>query len=137
MGQYGPSQPFYLESSCKQMSKFVIYSFHTPFGIFQARLWAKGKYGFILPKRVEIYMTENEKSVYILRNRMQDDDFRISNRSLVRIAITHFLASPYDRYSEVEVDLNMPLFDGALHTCRTATLNIALNGTGSARSSTL
>lgn len=91
------------------------FSFFSPdLGLCHVKLWATGRYGFSLPKKVEITTLGGEKSCYIFSDRAGKIEFHVSNSSLVRIAISQFLMLPAQRHSTAVVDTNIPLFDGGL-----------------------
>lgn len=85
------------------------------------KLWAIGKYGFSAPKRVEITTPEGSKSFYSYRTLNEAFGLEVKGRIIVRIAIAHFLAHPLQTGQVVELDSNMPMFDGRLICSRFAT----------------
>lgn len=73
------------------------FSFMSPqFGYCTVRLWASGRYGFVLPKKVEITRPSGEVAVFEYHNRNATRKYELSNRSLVRLAIAQFLNGAHD-----------------------------------------
>ena len=78
-----------------------------------ARLWARGAYGFSAPQKVEISAPGGIKATYSYRSLHEAPDIQVNGKIIVRIAIAQFLAAPLRR-DAVELDSNMPMFDGRL-----------------------
>lgn len=73
------------------------FSFLSPqFGYCTVRLWASGRYGFVLPKKVEITRPDGAVATFEYHNRNAARKYELSNRSLVRIAIAQFLSGAHD-----------------------------------------
>lgn len=56
------------------------------------KLWASGRYGFSLPKKVEITGPDGVTSAYLYHSRKVGLSAELTNRTLVRIAIAQYLA---------------------------------------------
>ncbi|BDT59854.1 hypothetical protein MasN3_33480 [Massilia varians] len=68
------------------------FSFSTPTsGACLVKLWASGRYGFSLPKKVEITGPDGVTSTYLYHSRKVGLTSELTNRTLVRIAIAQFL----------------------------------------------
>jgi hypothetical protein len=73
------------------------FSFLSPlFGYCTVRLWASGRYGFVLPKKVEITRPTGEVATFVYHNRNAARKYELGNRALVRIAIAQFLGGAHD-----------------------------------------
>lgn len=73
------------------------FSFMSPhFGYCTVRLWASGRYGFVLPKKVEITRPSGEVATFEYHNRNANRKYELSNRSLVRLAIAQFLNGAHE-----------------------------------------
>lgn len=93
------------------------FRFHTPHGsVCLVKLWATGRYGFSLPKKVEITGPDGVTSTYLYHSRKVGLVAELSNRSLVRIAIGQFLAGATGATGEIDETV-LP-FDGALTQVR-------------------
>ena len=93
------------------------FSFSTPHsGACLVKLWASGRYGFSLPKKVEITTPGGVTSTYLYHSRKVGPMSELTNRALVRIAIAQFLQGPGD--GEQEVDDTMAPFSGVLTQIR-------------------
>lgn len=69
------------------------FSFSTPTsGACLVKLWASGRYGFSLPKKVEITGPDGVTSAYVYHSRKVGLSAELTNRTLVRIAIAQYLA---------------------------------------------
>ena len=90
------------------------YFFPPHIGKCTVKLWAKGKYGFSTPQRVEITAPDGWRCVYSYRNVNESAGLELTGKILMRIANGHFLADPRRREEIVELDSNMPMFDGRL-----------------------
>jgi hypothetical protein len=86
------------------------------------KLWASGRYGFSLPKKVEITTGAGETSVFIYYNRRLGFRSELTNRALIRIAIAQFLESDGAAAGVVEVNDAVPPFAGTLTPIRPASL---------------
>lgn len=68
------------------------FSFSTPTsGACLVKLWASGRYGFSLPKKVEIIGQDGVTSTYLYHSRKVGLTSELTNRTLVRIAIAQYL----------------------------------------------
>ena len=93
------------------------FSFSTPHsGACLVKLWASGRYGFSLPKKVEITAPDGVTSTYLYHSRKVGPSSELANRTLVRIAIAQFLLGP--RGETHEVDDTVAPFSGSLAQIR-------------------
>lgn len=83
------------------------------------KLWATGRYGFSLPKRVDIATQDGTVHTYLYYNRKVQLKPELANRAIVRIAVARFLQGGAD--GVIEIDAEMPAYDGALTPTRTNT----------------
>lgn len=68
------------------------FSFSTPTsGACLVKLWASGRYGFSLPKKVEITGPDGVTSTFVYHSRKVGPTSELTNRTLVRIAIAQYL----------------------------------------------
>ncbi|WP_296952719.1 hypothetical protein [uncultured Massilia sp.] len=81
------------------------------------KLWATGRYGFSLPKRVDIATPGGSLHTYLYFNRKVQLKAELANRAIVRIAVARFLGGTDDGI--VEIDADMAAWDGALTPTRT------------------
>ena len=85
------------------------------------KLWATGRYGFSLPKKVDITTPAGVSCTFLYINKVER---RLSmkaepgNRIIVRIAIGAFLAGVPPDGSTVEIDPGMPPYAGKLTPVR-------------------
>lgn len=97
------------------------FSFSTPTsGECLVKLWASGRYGFSLPKKVEITGPDGLTSTYQYHSRKVGLKAELTNRMLVRIAIAHYLAGAGgDAADEIrQIDDTVTPFDGTLTQIR-------------------
>ena len=80
------------------------------------KLWATGRYGFSLPKRVDIATSAGAVHSYVYCNRQVQLKSEPSNRAIVRIAVARFLQG--GDVGIVEIDADMPVYDGELTPTR-------------------
>src|SRR5438067_12508573 len=73
-------------------------------GLCLVTLWATGRYGFSLPKKVEIRTPEGEISTFLYVNRKLRLRAELSNRAIVKIAIARFLDGARGRTAPVEIE---------------------------------
>ena len=93
------------------------FSFSTPHsGDCLVKLWASGRYGFSLPKKVEITAPDGLTSTYLYHSRKVGQGAELTNRTLVRIAIALFLRGV--RGDGLEIDDTAAPFKGALTQIR-------------------
>ena len=89
------------------------FRFNTPNGeSCTVRLWASGRYGFSLPKKVEITTPAGATHVFLHVNK--DVDVEIGKRALVNIAIAQFLRGDHVDAEAVEIDPSVAPYDGPL-----------------------
>lgn len=91
------------------------YFFAPDIGQCTVKLWARGAYGFSAPQKVEISTPGGRKASYSYRTLHEMPGVQLSPRTLMRIAIAHFLTDPIRCEENVALDSNMPLFEGRLH----------------------
>ncbi|MEW6762598.1 MAG: hypothetical protein AB1437_17390 [Pseudomonadota bacterium] len=95
------------------------FSFSTPHkGACLVKLWASGRYGFSLPKKVEITGPDGVTATFVHHSRKVGLSSELTNRTLVRIAIAQYLAGAGGQPGEVEVDDAMAPFSGTLTQIR-------------------
>lgn len=97
------------------------FSFSTPTsGACLVKLWASGRYGFSLPKKVEITGPDGVTSTYLYHSRKVGLSAELTNRTLVRIAIAQYLAGSADDATDHvhEIDDTVAPFGGALTQIR-------------------
>ncbi len=93
------------------------FSFSTPTsGACLVKLWASGRYGFSLPKKVEITGPDGVTASYLYHSRKVGLSAELTNRALVRIAIAHFLAGSTG--ADREIDDTVAPFGGTLTQIR-------------------
>lgn len=93
------------------------FSFSTPHsGECLVKLWASGRYGFSLPKKVEISAPDGVVSTYVHHSRKVGLKVELTNRTLVRIAVAQFLQGV--RGDAVEIDDAAAPFKGTLNQIR-------------------
>ncbi len=94
------------------------FSFSTPHnGACLVKLWASGRYGFSLPKKVEITGPDGVTATFVHRSRKVGIKSELTNRMLVRIAIAQYLGRAADGAgagAEVEIDDALAPFAGTL-----------------------
>ncbi|VXB94127.1 hypothetical protein [Massilia sp. 9I] len=94
------------------------FSFSTPScGDCLVKLWASGRYGFSLPKKVEITGPDGATATYLYHSRKVGLSAELTNRTLVRIAIAHYLAGDVKEDGR-EIDDTVPPFSGPLTQIR-------------------
>lgn len=82
------------------------------------KLWATGRYGFSLPKKVEIVTPAGAAFVYLYFNKKLRLKAELSNRTLVRIAVASFLGGAVNAEDAAELDTDTPPYDGLLTSVR-------------------
>lgn len=93
------------------------FSFSTPHsGACLVKLWASGRYGFSLPKKVEITGPDGATATFLHHSRKVGLSAELTNRMLVRIAIAQYLAGACG--DATEIDDTTPPFGGALAQIR-------------------
>ncbi|MCC2957640.1 hypothetical protein LK542_18640 [Massilia sp. IC2-477] len=96
------------------------FSFSTPSsGACLVKLWASGRYGFSLPKKVEITGPEGGTATFLHHSRKVGLSAELTNRTIVRIAIAQYLAGDADFSAEGrEIDDTVAPFSGTLTQIR-------------------
>jgi len=95
------------------------FSFSSPLkGDCLVKLWASGRYGFSLPKKVEITGPDGVMTTFVHRSRKVGVKSELTNRTLVRIAISQYLAAADGAPGEAEIDDALAPFGGALTQIR-------------------
>jgi hypothetical protein len=84
------------------------------------RLWASGRYGFSLPKKVEITTPAGETHVFLYFNKKVRIDAELSKRAIVNIAIAQYLRGDHIGADVVEIDADTPPYKGTLTSVRPA-----------------
>jgi hypothetical protein len=87
-------------------------------GLCLVTLWATGRYGFSLPKKVEISTPAGEVSTFLYFNRKLRLRAELSNRAIVKIAIGCYLDGARGQAEPVEIDPDMRAYDGELTQIR-------------------
>lgn len=83
------------------------------------KLWASGRYGFSLPKKVDIVSADGERATFFYCNRKLRLTTELSNRAIVKIAIAQFLAGAGGA-EPIELDHDTPPYEGPLTPVRSA-----------------
>lgn len=79
------------------------FSFSTPTsGACLVKLWASGRYGFSLPKKVEITGPDGVTSTFLYHSRKVGLTSELTNRTLVRIAIAQYLQGAAGEVHQVD-----------------------------------
>jgi hypothetical protein len=86
-------------------------------GTCTVKLWASGRYGFSLPKKVDIVTAEGETATFFYYNRKFRLTAELSNRAIVKIAIAQFLKGA-GRSEPAEVDHDTLPYEGPLTPVR-------------------
>jgi hypothetical protein len=87
-------------------------------GACAVKLWASGRYGFSLPKKVDIAAADGSVATFLYFNRKVRVTAELSNRSIVKIAIAQYLAGKGRDGQPVEIDHDTPPYEGALTPVR-------------------
>lgn len=82
------------------------------------KLWATGRYGFSLPKKVDITTPAGVSCTFLYINKKLSLKPEPGNRMIVRIAIGAFLAGAPPDGSTTEIDPDMPPYAGKLTPVR-------------------
>jgi hypothetical protein len=82
------------------------------------KLWATGRYGFSLPKKVDITTAAGVSCTFLYFNKKMSLKAEPGNRMIVRIAIGAFLAGAGRAGVPVEIDPEMAPFAGTLTPVR-------------------
>jgi hypothetical protein len=89
------------------------FSFNQPDGgLCIVRLWASGRYGFSLPKKVEITTAAGATHVFLYVNKVVGAD--LAKRAIVNIAVAQFLRGDHEGVEAVEIDPATPPYTGVL-----------------------
>ena len=78
------------------------------------KLWATGRYGFSLPKKVDITTAAGVSFTFLYFNKKMSLKAEPGNRMIVRIAIGAFLGGAPLPGSAVEIEPDMPPYAGKL-----------------------
>jgi hypothetical protein len=87
-------------------------------GVCAVKLWASGRYGFSLPKKVDVVTAAGETATFLYYNRKLRLTAELSNRAIVKIAIAQFLAGAGRDGEAVEIDHETPPYEGTLTPVR-------------------
>jgi hypothetical protein len=82
------------------------------------KLWATGRYGFSLPKKVDITTAAGATCTFLYLNNKLSMKPDPANRTIVRIAIGAFLAAAPVEGNVTEIDADMSAWDGKLTPVR-------------------
>jgi hypothetical protein len=82
------------------------------------KLWATGRYGFSLPKKVDITTPGGMSCTFLYINKKLSMKPEPANRMIVRIAVGAFLAGAPPDGSTIEIDPEMPPYAGKLTPVR-------------------
>jgi len=82
------------------------------------KLWATGRYGFSLPKKVDITTAKGVSCTFLYFNKKLSLKAEPGNRMIVRIAIGAFLAGAPPDGSTVEIEPDMAPYAGKLTPVR-------------------
>ncbi len=119
--RYGLPQFPFVRGQGRVYDVFMNFTFLTSdAGLCRVKLWATGRYGFSLPKKVEITTPAGETCTFIYHNRKVGLRAELRNRVLVRIAIAQFMRQPGLALAgpELELDDAVAPFDGELTPAR-------------------
>lgn len=95
------------------------FSFHSPdLGLCIGHLWSTGRYGFSLPKKIEIVSQDGASYTYLYFNKRLQIKEELANRTIVRIAIAQFLGGQPEPGGTVEIDPDTAPFPGELAPSR-------------------
>ena len=90
-------------------------------GVCAVKLWSSGRYGFSLPKKVDIFTADGEAATFLYYNRKMRLTAELSNRAIVKIAIAQFLAGAGRDGEPVEIDHATAPYEGELTPVRSST----------------
>lgn len=90
-------------------------------GVCAVKLWASGRYGFSLPKKVDIVTADGETATFLYYNRKMRLTAELSNRAIVKIAIAQFLAGEGRGPEPTEIDHATAPYEGPLTPIRSST----------------
>jgi hypothetical protein len=95
------------------------FTFSSPeHGTCVVKLWATGRYGFSLPKKVDVTTPGGLSCTFLYINKKLSMKPEPGNRLIVRIAVGAFLAGAPPDGSTVEIDPDMPPYAGKLTPVR-------------------
>jgi hypothetical protein len=95
------------------------FTFSSPeHGTCVVKLWATGRYGFSLPKKVDITTAAGLSCTFLYFNKKLTLKAEPGNRAIVRIAIGAFLASVPVDGGVAGIEAGMPEYPGALTPVR-------------------
>ena len=119
--RYGLEQFRIVQLLSRDYDLFMNFSFETPSsGVCLVKLWASGRYGFSLPKKVEITGPDGLTATYLYHSRKVGLSAELSNRTLVRIAIAQYMGGQLGAAEDAvhEIDDTVAPFDGTLTQIR-------------------
>jgi hypothetical protein len=119
--RYGLEQFRIVHTHSRDYDLHMNFSFSTPSSdVCLVKLWASGRYGFSLPKKVEITGPDGATSTYFYHSRKVGLSSELTNRMIVRIAIAQFLAGAAGDAGEkvFEIDDSQAPFIGTLTQIR-------------------
>jgi hypothetical protein len=90
-------------------------------GACTVKLWASGRYGFSLPKKVDIVTPKGETVSFLYYNRKVRVTAELGNRAIVKIAIAQFLAGAGRGGEPAEIDHDIPPYEGTITPIRSST----------------
>jgi hypothetical protein len=109
-----------VQTSRQRYDSCMNFTFMAPGGgLCLVTLWATGRYGFSLPKKVEIRTPEGDISTFLYFNRKLRMRAELSNRAIVKIAIARFLGGERGAAGPVELEPDTRPFEGELTQVRT------------------
>jgi hypothetical protein len=111
----------YVRGRLQDYDSCMNFTFSSPDdGVCMVKLWASGRYGFSLPKKVDIVTPDGDTATFLYYNRKMRVTAELSNRAIVKIAIAQFLAGAGRGGEPHEVDHDTPPYEGALTPTRSA-----------------
>jgi hypothetical protein len=107
--------------SCRGYDPGMNFSFSLPDGgACIVKLWASGRYGFSLPKKVEITTPAGATHVFLYFNQKVRLDAELGKRAIVNLAVAQFLRGDHVGAEVVEIDPETPPYAGKLSSARPA-----------------
>jgi hypothetical protein len=95
------------------------FTFSSPdHGTCVVKLWATGRYGFSLPKKVEIATPSGLAFIFLYFNKKLRLKAELSNRTIVRIAIASFFKGAVPVADGIALDPDTPPYAGAITPIR-------------------
>jgi hypothetical protein len=112
----------YVRDRTQDYDSCMNFTFSSPdSGACAVKLWASGRYGFSLPKKVDIVSPDGETATFLYHNRKVHITAELGNRAIVKIAIAQFLAGAGRGGEPVEIDHATPPYEGELTPVRSST----------------